>query len=303
MALTTAELLAIHAEEGIAAQAAVNALSPEYADGRLAGPPASAYNPAFFNNTPGGFISNPSDLRLQAAGLFPGGANTNISPGLNVIPTMGSSTQKDWRVKITIADWGIFSTAPTDLISPLVRTNGVIFPYVPSISVTHNARYQEQALTHSNYKNYFYEGSDVAPISIAGDFTVQNVEEGRYLLAAIYFFRAATKMFFANGENLGNPPPLVFLDGFGEHYFPHVSCVLQQFVHTMPNDVDYIQIPVTTGGIPSTATTSGQTVRLPTTSQIQIQVQPVYSRKNVYDKFNLRDFAQGKLLRSNGGFI
>jgi len=304
MALSTLELLGINAAAGIAAQAAVNALSPNAATGTLAGPPGSLYAPGYSNNNPSGFLPDPSRMRMQAAGLFSGGANTNVSPGLNVNPSMaGASTEKDWRVKISLADWNIFSDSGTDLLGPIVRTNGVIFPYTPSITTQHTARYNPQNLTHSNYTNYYYEGSEVSPLTINGDFTIQNIDEGRYLLAAIYFFRAATKMFFANGDNLGNPPPLVFLDGFGDYYFPHVSCVLTQFQHTMPADVDYVQIPVSPGGLPGVSTSSGQTVRLPTSSQIQVTVQPVYSRKNVYDNFNLKSFAQGKLLRGQGGFI
>jgi hypothetical protein len=304
MALSTLELLGINAAAGIAAQTAVNAFSPTPTTGTLSGPTSSVYAPGYSNNYPSGFLPDPSSMRMQAAGLFAGGSNTNVSPGLNVNPTMaGASTEKDWRVKISLADWSIFSDSGTDLISPIVRTNGVIFPYTPSISTTHTARYNQQNLTHSNYSNYFYEGSEVAALTISGDFTVQNIDEGRYLLAAIYFFRAATKMFFGNDNLAGNPPPLVFLDGFGDYYFPHVSCVLTSFQHTMSGDVDYIQIPVSAGGLPAVSTASGQTVRLPTSSQLQVTVQPVYSRKNVYNNFNLKDFAQGKLLRGRGGFF
>lgn len=308
MALSTAELLALNAAAGVVAQQAVNNFTPAGAVGDLAGPVSARYSAAFTNNNPNSFATDPSTLRLQAAGLYAGGANNNLMPGMNVNPMMMNSAEQDWRIKITVANWNMFTDSTTDLLSPLVRTNGVIFPYTPSISVSHNARWNEQALTHSNYKNYFYEGSEVMPITISGDFSVQNIEEGKYLLAVIYFFRTVTKMFFGKDENQGgvpsgNPPPLVFLDGFGDYYFPHVSCVVQNFTHTMPNDVDYIQVPVSPSGIPSLATYSRQTVRLPTLSQISVQVQPVYSRKNVYENFNLKKFAQGQLLRGRGGFI
>ena len=50
--------------------------------------------------------------------------------------------------------------------------------------------------------------------------------------------------FFGQGDNVGNPPPIVFLDGYGEHYFPHVPCVISSFTHTLPTDVDYVEIPI-----------------------------------------------------------
>ena len=79
-----------------------------------------------------------------------------------------------------------------------MQTNGVIFPYTPQIQVTHQARYNPQIVTHSNYASYFYEGSEISAINVTADFTVQNIAEGQYLLAAVYFFRAVTKMFFGN---------------------------------------------------------------------------------------------------------
>jgi hypothetical protein len=188
----------------------------------------------------------------------------------------------------------------------LAGTGGVIFPYIPQIAVQYNARYTTQQLTHSNYNNYFYEGSDVNAITINGDFTVQNIAEGQYLLAAIYFFRSATKMFFGGTANTGNPPPLVKLNGYGQHYFPDVSCVVTQFSHTMGSEVDYLEIPVpssTPGPSTRTTPTSGGpgTVRLPTVSQISVVVQPVYSRKNTHENFDLGKFSRGELITK--GFL
>jgi hypothetical protein len=232
---------------------------------------------------------------------------------------------------------------------PLIETNGVIFPYTPSITVTHAANYTSSPLTHSNYPMQFYNNSEVQDISITGDFTVQSIDEGKYLMAAIYFFRAATKMFFGTGNNVGNPPPMVFLDGYGDHYFPHVPCVIASFQHTLTPDVDYIEIPVTTTSlvevdvqndnanvgsvnltpeeqqyVPSllrsqARNTPNQRIkqtqfqnivtktRVPTTSSITVTLKPVYSRRNLHQRFDLNTFAAGKLLQDNrrglGGFI
>lgn len=251
-------------------------------------------------------ILDPSGVRLKVAGLFKDGQNSNqTSTQTNINPLTTTSAATDWRVRISLPDASsFFYKDGSPLQSILARTNGVIFPYTPSITVTHNARYQEQALTHSNYKSYFYEGSDVAAITIAGDFTVQNWDEGQYLLAAIYFFRSCTKMFVGNDALAGNPPPIVFLDGYGDFYFPHVSGVITTFTHTMPPDVDYVEIPAvsSSGAIAQkiSSTQTQQTVRLPTSSQLQITFQPVYSRKNSHDNFTLTDFSKGNLLKGKG---
>lgn len=257
-------------------------------------------------------LLNPSATRLAYTGLNPGGAQTgaNYGPTVNILTQGGTQKAKDWRVRISLPagfNKTLFnSTQYPSLQAILDRTNGMIFPYIPSVSVTHNARYQEQALTHSNYKNYYYEGSDVAAITISGDFTVQSVDDGQYLLSVIYFLRTCTKMFFGANESeglAGNPPPIVYLDGYGDFYFPHVSCVITSFQHTLPDNVDYLEIPMSQGGTRTSAqnnqTTASTLVRLPTSSQISVTVQPVYSRNNVYNNFKLGDFASGKLLGSS----
>lgn len=252
---------------------------------------------------------DPAVQRLKAAGLYPGGGPASGTNGS--IPTIAfSGAEADWRVKVSLgknADYFYKGNDP-GILAPLKATNGVIFPYTPQVSVTHSARYGATNLTHSNYTNYSYEGSEVQAITLSGDFTVQNVAEGKYLLAAVYFFRAATKMFFGQGAHVGNPPPMVFLTGYGSHYFPNVSCVVTNFQHTMGADVDYMSIPTDGGrtfyendGKESNNTT--MFTRVPTNSQLSVTLQPIYTRKNLYDKFNLSDFAAGKLINGNGGFL
>ncbi len=201
-------------------------------------------------------LLNPSNARNAISGLKPGGGSSSEKS----VPNIGfqsagadggasAASEDDWRVRVSLAPGAkIFyqdpSLLPNALMHPLLETNGVIWPYTPSISVTHSAQYSSTYLTHSNYPAHFYNSSEVADINISGDFTVQGTADGQYLMAAVYFFRAATKMFFGQGDNVGNPPPVVFLDGYGSHYFPHVPCVITNFTHTLPNEVDYMQVPI-----------------------------------------------------------
>jgi hypothetical protein len=178
---------------------------------------------------------------------------------------------------------------------------GVVFPYTPTITVAHTASYTPQKLTHSNYTQYFYDNSEVSAITLNTDFTVQNVNEGQYLLAAIYFFRSCTKMFFGYGPAAGNPPPIVYLNGYGQYYLPNVPCVVTSFSHTMPADVDYVDIPepsVTRGS--QGLNPRLNSTRLPTTSQMSLSLQPVYSRLAQSQGFSLEDFARGSLINRVG---
>ena len=267
--------------------------------------------------------------RLNGVGLAAGGVPKNIedverSTGVSVRTGFGqgSSTaiKEDWRVRISLAvNSKIFYKGKNPGIqSPLLNTSGVVFPYTPSITVQHNARYGETKLTHSNYASYFYEGSDVSAITITGDFTAQSEEEGKYVLAALTFFRSCTKMWFGTQSQplAGNPPPMVFLNGYGKLYFPNVPCVITGFNHTMPADVDYLEVVhsadelnpygrTKTGGQAKSQIEmlNNAATRVPTNSSLSITVQPIYSRKFVHEGFNLDSFATGELLLTRGGFI
>lgn len=208
-----------------------------------------------FNKTGASVLSDPTNSRPGSN--IPGGyaGEPAVDPSVAFQSTTGpngaaGSGETDWRVRISLADNAqIFykdSSMYMNVMAPLIETNGVIFPYTPSITVTHSAQYSTANPTHSNYMQQFYNNSQVEDITITGEFSVQSREEGQYLMAAIYFFRSATKMFFGSGANVGNPPPIVFLDGYGSHYFPHVPCVISAFTHVLGNDVDYIEIPIAT---------------------------------------------------------
>ena len=315
---------------------------------------------------------DPSSARLAVAGLIPGGSIGFKIGGAKVNLNLNGGAP-DWRVRVSLADSANYfykAQSPSDrgIMSPLFGSttqNGVIFPYTPTVQVTHTASYSQQKFTHSNHPGYFYENSEVGAISIAGDFTVQNNIEGQYLLAAITFFRAATKMWFGKSKgNLGFPPPMVFLNGYGANYLPNVPCVITSFSHTMPAEVDYVEVPmvmpgsVGAGGIggaiaagvtglmqggglsaaqsalsggvnsvlgstmgPGGAGLNGllgsltggkfgagaggtQSTRMPTTSQLTVTLQPIYSRTAV-SNFNLDDFAAGRMIGNGnkGGFI
>jgi len=223
--------------------------------------------------------------------------------------------ESDWRVRISMQNTlaSIFYNNPNNLILyPLSQTKGLVFPYTPSVTISHTARYNPQQLTHSNYNSYFYEGSEVGGITITAEFTVQNVNEGQYLMAAIQFMRATTKMFYGNSDFAGTPPPMVFLNGYGPAYLPNVPCVVTSFSHTMPADVDYVDIPVATvlnssAGSQINQSSAGVLTRLPTSSQLTISLQPVYSRTNIYDNFTLEKYAAGLLMQGAGnqlgGFV
>lgn len=259
-----------------------------------------------------------SATRLQNTGMDAGGkakqATVSATPAAEESTDTDVSfnnTEKDWRVRVSVspASQILYRSSSPGILAPLIPTDGVIFPYAPTVSVTHQAKYNSQGLTHTNYTNYFYEASEVSAINISGEFSAQTPEDAFYVMAMIQFFRSATKMFYGDsGKYQGSPPPILYLDGYGPSYLPHVPCLLTSFQHTMPNNVDYIEIDISTGrsspsasAVPQTGNKSNANfVRIPTMSSIAIGLQPIYSR-NKQTTFNFDKFASGDLI--NKGFL
>lgn len=154
----------------------------------------------------------------------------------------------DWRVRLQLAPAANYlykagkDGGEAGILKPLYDTDGVIFPYTPSIETSYNANYEMYDLTHSNFRGYFYKNSRVNDINIRATFTAQDTQEAAYLLAVIHFFRSVTKMFYgAKDAYRGAPPPLTYLSGLGAYQFNQHPCVVSQFNYSLPPDVDYIR--------------------------------------------------------------
>jgi hypothetical protein len=246
----------------------------------------------------------------------------------------------DWRVRLSLAPQAnyLYKAADPGILRPLAPTNGIIFPYTPTISTSYRANYSPYDLTHSNYKGYFYQNSSVDPINMTCSFTAQNTQQADYLLAVIHFFRSVTKMFYGQDAQRGAPPPLVYLSGLGEYQFNGHPCLVQSFAYSLPADVNYIRAGVeaqsglnlttnrvrqdvasnaifnqiqriasaftTKGALPAKPPTPnlglGSPTYVPTKIEITIVLLPIQSRQQVSQQFSLENFANGKLIK--GGF-
>jgi len=155
------------------------------------------------------------------------------------------NTNEDWRLRISLAPGAnyLYRAPDAGILQPLLGTNGVVFPYTPSISTNYRASYDVYDLVHTNYKSYYYKNSSVEEISVNGIFTANSAAEADYLLAVIHFFRSASKMFYGQDSNpvAGTPPPVLFMDGLGVYQFNEHPCLLSTFTYSLPSDVDYIR--------------------------------------------------------------
>ena len=260
-------------------------------------------------NLPGAqaFVDNITS-RLGLAGLSPG---AQLPAAGNFTPSSGA--QLDTRVKILCPTGSTIgrSVFESSILSPLRYTGenrfGVIFPFQPNISVIHSANYSMVQPAHTNYPYPAYENSMVQSIIIPGEFSASNLDEARYILAAIHFFRTATKMYYSNDANRGTPPPVLRLKGHGKYMFDDIPVVVTDFNYVLPDDVDYISVGTNdfSIGSPEQFLGSENTTMVPTSTVMNITVMPLYSRQQVSGEFSVKSFANGDLVSSGGkgGFI
>lgn len=250
--------------------------------------------------------------------------------------------RNDWRVRLALTDDTsanyLYKSDNPGILAPLASTNGVLFPYTPTISVNYAASYNATDLVHSNYKVYQYSNSSVDQVTITCDFTAQDTAEANYLLAVIHFFRSMTKMFYGQDSNprRGTPPPLCYMFGMGNYQFAAHPLAITGFSYNLPNTVDYIKTisPSDTGisqpaesfkpfgnslkRLAGTGADSGGTLPpvdftqlgysgepdtvswVPTQIQISVSCLPMMSRNQVSNKFSLKDYATGALLNGIG---
>ena len=222
----------------------------------------------------GGAGTDPNRLISQFRSIgIPAGAESNYTYSPVSAQFSERPENKDWRV--SIAHDMIYYE---QIFQPLTATGGMVFPYTPQITMSHTANYETIATTHTNYPFYAYKNSQVDDITISGKFTVADEREAVYWLAMMHFLRTVTKMYFGQGQNLGNPPPICTLNGYGDFVYNNVSVVVKNFTIQMSDDVDYIVARL--GSTPGTE--SGSNISyVPVLSTVTVTLAPVFSREKI----------------------
>lgn len=134
------------------------------------------------------------------------------------------------------------------LFEALSPTVGLVFPYTPSVKFSYNVNYDTTTLFQSNLAIQHYSGSPPPSISLSAKFTADTKENAKYMLAAIYFLKAVTKCDFgyqatAGGKRLpGMPPPVLYLNGYGDYIMNQIPVVVKSFDFSFPDDRDYTTI-------------------------------------------------------------
>ena len=234
-----------------------------------------------------GAISSAAGQLNNVLSLFRG---RNLPSNAELFSATGSFVElqpgnaEDWRVRIN-CNFSLFGGA----FGRLQETNGVVWPYMPKISITTKANYNPIDPVHSNYSFQAYKGSTVDAIQIGGEFSCETESDAAYWLETITFFKSATKMFYGASDNAGNPPVICNLSGYGPGVLNSIPVIITSFTMDLPDDVNYIKVSGKYGEGPTW---------VPILSTVSVTVSPIYNRSRLRE-FSLQDYAKG-LLNTKG---
>lgn len=228
---------------------------------------------------------------------------------------------KDHRVRLSAfvgQELEVYGPAdPTkNVLAPLHATQGLLFPYTPTISQSQDTSWQTSDLEHANYDILSFQKSSSANITLTAKFTAQNQREAEYMFAAIHFLRTVSKAYFGEkdsdqflsregegdnadaddasslimqrvGGKAGLPPPVLILSGYGTLMFNNIRCVVKSHSWSFEENSDMVRVRLPVG----------ETVWLPPLLQITITLGMQSNTDDLRETFSLDEFRTGALLR------
>tara|TARA_B000000565_G_C23695413_1_gene343635 strand:- start:42 stop:677 length:636 start_codon:yes stop_codon:yes gene_type:complete len=185
------------------------------------------------------------------------------------------------------------------ILLPLKKFHGIIFPYTPTINVSHQVEYGEYDISHTNYPIHYFTRSRPPAIQVTGQLTAQSAAEANYMVACIHFLRIVTKMHFGmNDPKRGTPPPVLKFSAYGDLMFSMVPVLVRSFSFDLPQDVDYIDISSETSG---TGFSDEFESKIPSLLNLTIDLAVQQTASKLRTEFTMNDFKSGKLVK--GGYI
>lgn len=227
--------------------------------------------------------------------------NQAVSPNTTISGPSNLGETYDWRARLRPKRGGqsrFYSPGggfgDDYLMRPIKESNGLVWKYTPSVFVSSTANYSSHSGQGMQYPVNSYENSTPSDITVTADFTANDIYEARYLLAAMTFFKIATKGDFGDiavaKQTAGAPPPVLLFEYLGDHGYNKVPVVVSNYILTLPNDVDYVPVDI-----------KGTITFVPTLTNIVCTLTPQYTPSKVRRRYDVNAIANGEAYKD--GFI
>ena len=221
--------------------------------------------------------------------------------------------QKDYRAKIQpmgktngAMELILGPNNSSNILQPLWKTQGLMFPYTPMIQVQHaNVGYGQFDLAHTNYDYFAYQRTSSPTATVTGVFGAHTQEEAEYMMAAIHFLRVVTKSNFGiQDENRGTPPPKLAFSAYGDAMFNRTPVYVRTVAFGLDQDVDYVPVRQGLSIADSRLSVSGSATLdemlknsyVPLVLNIFVDIMVAPNPSAIRDEFDLEKFRTGGLL-------
>ena len=210
---------------------------------------------------------------------------------------------KDVRARVSLPrNSDILETetgAPNPILLPLRKFGGIIWPYTPTINISHQAEYGEYETAHTNYPVSYFTKSRPPNLQVSGPLTANSAAEGHYMIAVLHFLRIVTKMHFGmNDKKRGTPPPVLKFSAYGDLMFSNVPVLIRSFAYDLGQDIDYIDVETDSA---SAGFSDGFSSKVPTMLNLVVDMVIQQTPSKLRTTFTMNDFKSGKLVKD--GFV
>ena len=193
-----------------------------------------------------------------------------------------------------------------NILQPLWKTQGLMFPYTPMIQVQHaTVNYGNYELAHTNYDYFAYQKTSSPTATVTGVFGAHTQEEAEYMMAAIHFLRVVSKSNFGlQDENRGTPPPKLAFSAYGDAMFNRTPVYIRTVAFGLDQDVDYVPVRNASATYDQRTAPSGsekldemlKNSYVPLVLNIFVDIMVAPNPSKIRDEFNLEEFRTGGLL-------
>lgn len=184
----------------------------------------------------------------------------------------------------------IFEGAEHGPMQPLIPDRGVVFPYVPTMMMSHQGRFGSHQPVHSNFVYKYFQNYELADFTVTCSFTSHTTTEALYTQGAMHFFKSAMKIGFGEHDpQRGIPPPVLEFSAWGPSWADRIPCVISNFTYNMDGTTDYVW--------PSPHSDTANQSLMPLKIEFILQLSPTYSTKSTRMTYTSESFYNGSLLR------